>query len=450
MSLSADHLKISLVYVLLVVPPLLFYYLLFRSLSIFPFFDDYNSVLEFLLRWKQESGLQHITEILTFQHNEYRLMFESAIFGTQYEMLGHTNLEALSALGNLFVLPLFAVLCLIWKKGTLPKNVGLISLVPVSWLLFQLQYAETLNWAMASLSNIPALLFALLCLYLAAEERSSWMFPASLISMGLSCACSGNGLLLIPVGGIMLVQRVQYKRLWTWLLTGAVICSVYFFKYNFASSRTHSDHSVLSSIKHFSLPYASAFLGAAAAERRPLPAVVLGIALMMVFVLATRAKIYIRNPALYYSALFLIVAAVAVSGLRSDGGLATSLASRYRINSALMLIFMYLYLAEKLEQVSFNRAGPKVLLSLCGIMLVAFTFISDRVGYKSLLTRRAKLDEAMVRWEGNGLGLNELPHPASSMPQLGKDESYYFEPEEPILTEAIKAGIYPKPQAGDR
>ena len=83
-------------------------------------------------------------------------------------------------------------------------------------------------------------------------------------------------------------------------------------------------------------------------------------------------------------------------------------------------------------------------------MLVAFTFISDRAGYKSLLTRRAKLDEAMVRWEGNGLGFNELPHPASSMPQLGKDESYYFEPEEPILTEAINAGIYPKPQAGDR
>ena len=436
---------------LIVAPPVIFYSLLFRSLSVFPFFDDYNSVLEFLLRWKQESGLGHIVEILTFQHNEYRLIFENAVFATQYTLAGQTNLKFLSVLGDFFVVPLFLVLCLIWSQGTLPKSRGLMSLVPISWLLFQLQYAGTMNWSMASLQNIPALLFVFLSIYLISTEGRIWRFAVSLLCVGLSVASSGSGLFLIPVGGVILFQQRKVKRLWIWLVVGALVCSAYFYKYNFASSRTHSDHNVLSSINHLSLPYAAAFLGASAAtERTPLTAVALGIALVVLFVLATHDKMYRRNPSLYYSALFLILAAVGVSGLRSESGLATSIASRYRINSALMLILMYLYLAQKLEHVLFNKTVSKALLSLCWVTLVAFTLISDVAGYKSLLARRAKLDAAMLSWQRNGHRVDQSRKSPNSIPRTFKDNSYYFEPIEPDLTEAIDAGIYPMPKVGDR
>lgn len=444
---SIGRTKIMCVYALLLVPPTLFYFLLFRSLSIFPFFDDYNSVLEFLLRWKRESGLQHIQEIVSFQHNEYRLMFESAIFGAQYGLFGHTNLKALSILGDLFVVAISLVVYLIWRRGTLPKSMGLISLFPISWLLFQLQYAETLNWSMASLSNLPALLFAFLAIYLATAEGSTWTFPASLVCMGLSSASSGNGLVLIPLGGIMMLQRKEYRRFWMWLLTGAFVCVIYFYKYDFASSRTHSDHNVLSSAKHISLPYAASFLGAAAAARNALPAVIVGTILIGVFFLATREKIYARNPALYYSVLFLILAAIGVSGLRSDNGLATSLASRYRINSALMLILVYLYLAEKLENTSLTRGTYRAAVALCGVALVTFTLVSDRVGYQSLLARRTKLDSAMEKWER--VGSSNPQFVRAKVPNV-KDDSYYFDPVEPTLTEAISAGIYLKPKPQDR
>jgi hypothetical protein len=437
--------------VLLVVPPVIFYFLLFSSLSVFPFFDDYNSVFEFLLRWKRESGLHHIIEILSFQHNEYRLVFENAIFAAQYTMFGQTNLKVLSVLGDLFVIPLFFVLYLIWSEGTLPKSRGLISLVPVSWLLFQLQYAGTMNWSMAALQNIPALLFVFLSLYLGSVERRPWMFVASLVCLGLSVASSGSGLVLIPVGGVMFCQRRKPLYLGIWLTTGMLVCLTYFYKYNFASSRTHSDHNVLGSIEHLSLPYAAAFLGASAAtEKAPLTALILGIVLVILFVLATKDKIYKRNQALYYSALFLILAAVGVSGLRSDGGLATSIASRYRINSALMLILMYLYLAEKFEHVRVDRFVPKALLSLCWLTLVAFTLVSDIAGYKALLMRRAKLDAAILSWQRDGRANNQPREGGRTTDRTLKDDSRYFEPIEPDLTEAIGAGIYPKPKTGDR
>jgi hypothetical protein len=42
-------------------------------------------------------------------------MFENAVIGIQYSILGHTNLKALSILGDLLIIPLFAVLYLMWR-----------------------------------------------------------------------------------------------------------------------------------------------------------------------------------------------------------------------------------------------------------------------------------------------------------------------------------------------
>jgi hypothetical protein len=420
--------------VLLVVPPVCFYFLLFNSLTSLPLFDDYNSVFEFLLRWKQETDLNHLWEIFTFQHNEYRLIFENAVFGLQYAILGHANLTALSVIGDLLVIPLFGVLYLMWRSGTLPGRLGLVTLVPVSWLLFQLEYASTLNNAMGPLQNIAVILFVLLSLYYATAAHPPWAFSASLMCMALSVASSGNGLLLIPVGGIMLAQRKELKRFLTWMATAVFICCAYFYKYNFNVSRTHVDHSLLSSFQHISPAFAAAFLGSVGAKANPVPAIVLGILLASIFAYATYDKLLVRNPAVYYSGLFFLITAVAVSGLRSDAGFATSITGRYRINSTIMVILMYLHVAEKLPPLRITKS----VLCWIGVALVAFNLAADYGGYTVLLRRRARLDAAMLRWE------HHQPKP------VGQDEEMrYYEPEEPVLSEAIEAGIYPRPTAAN-
>lgn len=113
--MSLKSMKQPARWALIILPPICFYFLLMKSVSSIPFLDDYDTILSFLLRWKQDHGFQHIEQILFWQHNEYRLMFESAIVSSQYAILGHTDIRALCILGDLLVLPIFGALLLIWK-----------------------------------------------------------------------------------------------------------------------------------------------------------------------------------------------------------------------------------------------------------------------------------------------------------------------------------------------
>jgi hypothetical protein len=187
-------------------------------------------------------------------------------------------------------------------------------------------------------------------------------------------------------------------------------------------------------------------LGSIATVRNVIPAVVLGFAFVVLFGFATRDKLFNRNAPVYYAMLFFLVTAIMVSGIRSQFGLFSSLGSRYRINSALMVILAYFYLLDKLPKL--ERPGATIGLCIGVPALAAFTFISDAGGYKLLLIRRAKLEAAMYRWEYH------LPRPplehtnlSDMMNMTANDAKGYYEPVEPALSNAINAGIYRLPQA---
>lgn len=427
------------------IPPIYFYILAFRSLSSLPFLDDYDAPLAFLLRWKRERGLQHLVEIVTWQHNEYREWFLNSLFGTQYLILGHVDIKAIAILGNLFVLLLLGILFLVWRRGESSRDFTLLAFVPVSWMLFQLQYASAMNVPMQSLQHFPAILFGMLaCLLASMEGRPA--FAGALCALFLTVASSGNGLFIIPVGSILFLQQKKYVRLTVWLATGAAICFLYFDGYNFHASQTHADHSLLSSFKHLSPAYGASFLGSIATATNPVPAILLGSLLLVAFMFATRDRVFASNPALYYSALFFFVTALAVSGLRSDGGLTTALGSRYRINSTMIVILTYLYLMDKYRNRILRWKQPMATAVVCvaGVLLIGFNVASDRAGSRYLVMRRAKLEAAILRWE------HHEPPKINSI-ETGDDYTArsemkgYYEPRVAILVDALKEGIYSLP-----
>ena len=426
----------------ILLPPVYFYFLLSRSLSRLPFLDDYTSVLQFLLQWKQEHGVQHLVQILTSQHNEYRLMFENVFFGLQYALLGHTDLRALAMLGDLFVIPIFAVLSFIWRQGGTARE-QLVWFVPVSWILFQLQYASSLNSAMAPLQNLPVVFFALLCCSMAARP-GWWTFAGAVASLALCIGSSGNGLFLLPVVGLLFLQQRRYRHFALWLLAGIAFCLIYFHGYNFGASQSHADKSLLSSFKHLSPAYGLAFLGSIAAKANPLPAIAFGALLVAMFLVATWQRLFRQNPALYYSALFFFVTAFAVSGLRSDLGLVSALGSRYRINSTVLVILIYFYLVQQFKPERWRPFVQAPLAILLGLALIGFDLLSDQGGQKFLLTRRQKLETAMLRWERH----EPREDAAATTPgdyTAENEKKGFYEPIEPLLSEAIEAGIYRLP-----
>ena len=68
-------------WIAIAIPPIAFYVLLACSLTKLPFADDYDSVLNYLLKWKSESGLQHIAQIITSQHNNIDLYSRTQFLG---------------------------------------------------------------------------------------------------------------------------------------------------------------------------------------------------------------------------------------------------------------------------------------------------------------------------------------------------------------------------------
>jgi hypothetical protein len=432
---------------LIVVPPSLFYILLLRSQTSLPFLDDYGAVLAFMLRLKPTNLAGRLALIFTTQDNEYRLIFENAIYVIQYSFLKHADLKTLSLLGDLLVLPIFGVLYLIWRSAPGSAGRSLLAFAPVSWILFQLQYASTLNCVMTPLQHLSAILFVLLSLYLGSRKENA-AFAGACLSFAFAVAASGNGMFLLPLGGMMFLQKRAYKRLAVWITTGLILCLAYFYKYDFNNrqSQIPGDHSLLASIGHLSPIWAASFLGSIVTVRNVIPAIILGAVFVVLFIFATHDKLFDRNPPVYYAMLFFLVTSIMVSAIRSGFGLASSLGSRYRINSALMLILAYLYLLDKVPQL--KRQTVAIALCIGVPALAAFTFISDAGGYKLLLIRRAKLETAMYRWE------NHLPKPPLERTELtdmlnmtANEKKGYYEPMEPTLSNAINAGIYQLPQA---
>jgi hypothetical protein len=434
-------------WIAIAIPPITFYILLAHSLTKLPFADDYDSVLQYLLTWKLEHGFQHIVQIFTAQHNEYRLIFENAIFGIQYELLGHTNLEALSILGDLFVIPLVLVLYLIWRDSGHTGNYLLFGFVPASWVVFQLQYASTLNCAMNPLQSVPVILFMLLTCWLAVRPGGA-AFAGCVVSLLLCISSSGNGLFMVPIGCLIFLQRKQYSRLAIWVAISAATCAIYFIGYNVRASSSDARHSVLSSVRHISLGYGAAFLGSIATKANPIPAIALSVLLLVIFIFATRSRLYEKNPALYYASSFFFVTGLAVSGIRSDRGLITALGSRYRINSAVVVVLLYFYLADKFREVRVRR--PILITGICaaGILLAGFTYESDKGGENLLLLRRQKVRSAMLRWERH----EPRPPVVAAGPDdftVENDKKGLYEPNVPILVDAIQAGIYQLPDPLD-
>ena len=131
-------------------------------------------------------------------------------------LLGHVNFVPLCVLGDSSVLVLAFLLWLIFLPEEKDLGKRLAFFIPAAWMLFQLGYWETLNWAMASLQNLWVIVFSLgtiQCLLRPTRKA----YASGLLLYALAIGTSGNGLLLLPVGVLILATRRQFARVAGWL-----------------------------------------------------------------------------------------------------------------------------------------------------------------------------------------------------------------------------------------
>jgi hypothetical protein len=440
-----------LVLCLAALPALPFYWLLHRSVSRLPIVDDYHSVLDFVNRYSLLPDLgSKLAYIVNFQHNEYKLAFESAIFAAQHDWFGGVDFAVLSMIGNAFVLLIFALLASTFRLAAQGNATRVALLLPVGLVLFQLQYASTLNFSMAGLQNLPVLAFSLLAILLLVRDSAA-RFAGACGALLLAVAASGSGFLLAPVGALLLVERGRRKQAAAWIAVTAVIALAYFSHYDFHASQAAPPGVTAKPGPHFDIVYMLAFMGSSVARYQgTLPSVCVGVAILAIWAFAIRSRYSKENPAVFYFFVFLLLTAAGVSAIRSSLGLEQSLASRYRIYSNLLLILSYVFLAERFLLPMKDGSARRAIIGALVAGGLGFCALSDLAGFRFLMGRQQAVAYEMAAWESSNLP-GAPPADASVArnfdPAVSRQlATGLYKPATPTLVESIKLGTYQPPR----
>ncbi len=221
--------------VLLIVPVLFFYFIIFSYTDNIPFKDDY-SLLESIYQMKYSDSFSEWSKAFFRQVNQHRFGFERGVMWIIYKIFGYENIKAQIILGNSFLVGILYFLYKIFKNLNLP----LAYFTPLPLLLFNLTYFENATWGIAAIQNTPIIFFAILTVhYLVIQHKYS--FYLAILFATITLFTSGNGIAIWLVGILILFIQNQWKNLALWVLI-LISLFTFYFMYNYeiiASDRTN-------------------------------------------------------------------------------------------------------------------------------------------------------------------------------------------------------------------
>ncbi|MDT7812155.1 MAG: hypothetical protein QOJ42_2071, partial [Acidobacteriaceae bacterium] len=241
--------SISVVAAAVLLPIVFFYSYLFYMSRDIPLTDDYDAGLKFANDLVQlPSFSERLVYFVGAQHCEYKVFVGHGLVWLQLALMGHVNFAVLSALGNISILFLGIIL---WKMflPDLDLRRRLALFLPVSLILFQYQYVETLNWPLPGVQNLPVVTCAIGSIYLLGRKTRG-AFAGALGLMVLGIASSGNGFLVVLVGLLMLLMGRMYKRVAAWSLTAALCSWAYAYHYNKLATQSPKHPPILTALTH--------------------------------------------------------------------------------------------------------------------------------------------------------------------------------------------------------
>ena len=423
-----------LLLVAVILPAIVAYGILYRQAFSVPYQDDYKAILAFAVEYAHLPTFKaKVLHTATDQVNEYKLSFEHSIVASEVELTHHLNFPFLIALGDLFLLPIFYLVWLIFQEDEPNLNRRLLAFLPISLVFFSLTYWENLDWAMTGLQNTPVILFSLLAIYLLASRKMPEPglppFLLACLAAALAACTSANGFLLGPVGLLILLPRRAYARSLVWCASFLLPLAVYLYHY------TRSVQPMFR-LYYITRPlFFLAFFGCVIPS--PWYAADFGFAMLIIVLLAWRSGFRRSNPAAFYSAVWIVATGALVGWVR--GAAAFYVASRYSIYSILMLIFCYSYLAEYLPRrwPGFNR---KVFYTISLLLAVGMCVSVDLNAYQLLGARRRMVLSGIELYRANPQANSPMVDPL--VVRLFPQEKAI---EHAILNQAIQEHIYTLP-----
>jgi hypothetical protein len=415
-------------------PAIAAYGILYRQALNVPYQDDYAAILGFAADYEQLPTLKtKVVNIATAQLNEYKLPFEHSIVASEMELTGHLNFAFLTALGDLFLLPIGYLLWRTYEADESDLNHRLLEFLPISFLFFSLTYWEALNFAMSGLQNIPVIFFSLLAIYLLLPRKMLRPTRARLLlaclAAALAACASANGFLLGPVGLLILLSRRAYAKSLAWCASFVVPLAAYLYHYRPVAHFINKAYYIIRPV------FFLGFLGCVVPFRWV--AALLGIVVLTIVSLAVRYRFDRTNPVAFYFSLWIVASGSLVAWVRGASGF--SVAPRYSIYSSLLLIFCYSFLAQYLSSRSstFNRRRFYV---TSVVIAVAICFMADVSACKKLGARRRSVLSGIEFYRAKPEVNSPMIDPVVAIVSP-KEKDF----EQAMLTNAIQKHIYTLP-----
>jgi hypothetical protein len=145
----------------------------------------------------QSANLSENLSILFSQDGEHRLAFSRLAYTLSYILLGEVNFKFLVIFGNTSLL---ALLYLFLKTLKVPHT-NLLYFVPVSILLFQLQFWKNMIWAQSALHHQYILFFTGLTFYFLSKNSNRGFYCGFFFAI-VSVFTQGSGLGTIFLAGL--------------------------------------------------------------------------------------------------------------------------------------------------------------------------------------------------------------------------------------------------------
>ncbi|WP_435355924.1 hypothetical protein [Emticicia sp. SJ17W-69] len=373
--------------------PIVIFGVIFNKYAInIPHWDDFavrNSLLSY---YDTDSFIEKI-KILFAQHNEHRIFLTRLLALLIYKVEGTLDLKSLMFLGNL---SLVGILYLFYKISE-KYNYSIISIVPISFLIFTSALYENTFWGMASIQNFGVIFFAFLTFYwltFSIEKTKSYYFYFAIFSCFLGVFTSYNGIIIPVIGLLILLFQQRKSAIFKWSIACFILLMSYF--YDFVknpekTSETDFSHPQLL-LKGFFATIGNVIDSSFISPNKQTDlSITLGVFLVCFIVIFSYQVVFKKynlesktNDLFLLACLtFLVITCIGIVLARISFGFGTLLTSKYKIYSILVLSIFYL---AALQSVSESRKTSFISVLILGsIFLNFYTYIAD---YQKIINLR--------------------------------------------------------------
>ena len=221
-------------YLLILLPILLGFYFVHAYGANMAWGDQWDGMLPLFEKWF--AGTLNFGDFWA-QHNEHRHFLPRMLMFVLGLLTKWNTVAEMYVIEVLFATILTMLLCVFHREC--PSQSRLWLMVPIAWIVFSVrQYQNMLwGWQIGFLLTPAAAIAAFLCLYLLKNpRRAALKYVGALLSATVATFSAAQGLLVWPVGVLLLVLLPMVKRskialVLVWVLVGMTEWLAYFWGY---------------------------------------------------------------------------------------------------------------------------------------------------------------------------------------------------------------------------